>query len=107
MIFVFRCVEAVIRCRNLSHSQDSCTGDAMRTPQQRILESKALRLRGRKTQYEAGTMREPASTQRFIRENIWGCYRTKIYSETHDPPISIVIPNKDHIEDLEEMYGIH
>ena len=44
-------------------------------------------------------MREQESTQEVFKGEYLGLYRTKFIRD-HDPLISIIIPNKDHIDDL-------
>ena len=90
----------------------------MRTPQQRIPRASFMPLKPEDVQYRL-TMREQESAQRFLRVNIWGCTERSLseiititstrafetifkisYEIIGEPKISIIIPNKDHIDDL-------
>lgn len=82
--------------RNLSYSKNPVSL-ALPWGLHRESREQALCLWSRKTCSRL-TMREQESTQRFLRVNILGLYRTKFIRD-HDPLISI-IQNKDHIDDL-------
>ncbi len=96
--FVFRCVEAVKGRRFIISLRFCITGDAMRTLQQRIRKAKAMLLKPGRGPLKL-IMNVSAFRHRYFPENIPGLYRTRFLRD-RDPLISIIIPNKDHIDDL-------
>ncbi len=96
--FIFRCIEG--ERQDLPHSKRSfITGAAMRTPHRRIRRASCMRLtpvsvpcRHITTGWE--------SARRCLKGEYLGLYRTRFLRD-YDPLISIIIPNKDHTEDLD------
>ena len=68
--FIFRCIEAVDPSEIYHISRFCITGDAMRILQLRIRKAKLTHSRQENVQLRH-IMREPASMQKFIRENFW------------------------------------
>ena len=70
----------------------------MKIPQPKIRKARRMHLRQEDEQCRR-TITEPAFRRRFWTENSWDCTGQEFIRD-HDPLISIIIPNKDHIDDL-------
>ena len=101
--FIFRCVEA---------TKEICHVPKILYHWRSHEQSTSENPESKRYAFEAGQRAVQAHYDRIgvkaqvLQGEYLGLYRTRFLRD-HDPLISIIIPNKDHIDDLAAVHGVH